>query len=70
MYTAEEYDLCLSEIAWELAEVVHLRLFFFPDRKKGFRFWHLSCTVELDQIDKVILSVVGFLPANDPESLT
>lgn len=69
MHMTEESDLCVNEIAWELAEVVHLRV-FFPERKKSFYFWHLSCVVELDQIHKLILSVVIFLPANDPGSLT
>lgn len=66
----EESDLCVNEIAWERAEVVHLSLGFFPERKKSFYFRHLSCMVKLDQTHKMILSVVIFLPANDPWSST
>lgn len=69
MDMTEESDLCVNEIAWELAEVVHLRWLFFPFRKKSSYFCHLCCMVELDRIHKMILSVVILLPANDPGSL-
>lgn len=60
----EESDLCVNEVAWELAKVVHLSWFFFLKGKA------LPCMIELDRIHKMILSIVIFLPANDPGNLT
>lgn len=45
MHMTEESDLRVNEIAWELAEVVHLRLFFFFFLKGKKAFIFVICLV-------------------------